>query len=740
MKNYIRLLNLLAYWASAFLFFFSFNVKAQNPKWINYTNIDMITSIVSYNNILWIGARGGVVRFDPQTLSKEIFTRADGLVANDITCLDVGPDGRVWAIGSWGNPGFGVYNGNNWSIEGGNISYSTLTLKVSGDGTVYYISSSGDLMAYNGGHIQTIFQHIYNNPFALGPSKYIWIAQYPGVKYYNGTSWTSLDSTNSGLVSNTVNAILSDNLGRTWFSTPRGVSMFNGNNWFSYTGIINGIPLDKLELSTADVYNNLWFKYFPLGAQPQIIKFDGNQWISFDSTKFSIPAYSSIGCSCADNAGNIYFSLTPTLVTQNDLAWRGGGQILASDGTTWKILDVHSGTLPISPIYNFGLGNNGQVWMGSFMNGAVEKNGNSWSTFDYQNSGIYPSNMVNGFAFDASGGVWIVGCSWNVPCAKGGTSYFNGSNWITYNHATGTFPSNNILCVAIDKCGVVWFGTDIGLIKREGSTMTIYNLQNSELPSNKINCIVVDKQNNIWVGTDKGIAKFDGISWTVRNSQNSGLPGDFIKSISLDKNGKLWFLVSIDGYYNWYVVSYNGSAWNSWTTPGTSHCMCIDSTNSVWIGTYGKGVSKFTGSTWTTFNTGNSGIGYNYIEGIMADRNGNIWFGAEDYGGGVSVYNPNGIVVVEPIVRLPTEYILSQNYPNPFNPATNINFSLPKAEFVTLKIYDILGKEVTTLINEELNAGNHTKTWNASNLSSGVYFYQLKTGSFCQTKKMILVK
>ena len=85
-------------------------------------------------------------------------------------------------------------------------------------------------------------------------------------------------------------------------------------------------------------------------------------------------------------------------------------------------------------------------------------------------------------------------------------------------------------------------------------------------------------------------------------------------------------------------------------------------------------------------------------------------------------------------------FMLNQNYPNPFNPSTNINFTLPNSEFVTLKIYDILGEEVTTLINEEMIAGNYTKIWDAKNLSSGVYFYKLTAGKFSETKKMILVR
>ena len=88
----------------------------------------------------------------------------------------------------------------------------------------------------------------------------------------------------------------------------------------------------------------------------------------------------------------------------------------------------------------------------------------------------------------------------------------------------------------------------------------------------------------------------------------------------------------------------------------------------------------------------------------------------------------------------PWKFKLEQNYPNPFNPATNISFVIGHQSFVTLKIYDILGREVTTLINEEKPAGIYKITFNASNLASGIYFYQLKAGSYIQTKKMVLLK
>jgi hypothetical protein len=89
---------------------------------------------------------------------------------------------------------------------------------------------------------------------------------------------------------------------------------------------------------------------------------------------------------------------------------------------------------------------------------------------------------------------------------------------------------------------------------------------------------------------------------------------------------------------------------------------------------------------------------------------------------------------------VPKAYSLNQNYPNPFNPSTKIRFDLPKNSFVTLKVYDITGRLVSTLLNENLAAGTKEYDWNAINMPSGVYFYTIKAGDFTQTKKMILVK
>ncbi len=100
---------------------------------------------------------------------------------------------------------------------------------------------------------------------------------------------------------------------------------------------------------------------------------------------------------------------------------------------------------------------------------------------------------------------------------------------------------------------------------------------------------------------------------------------------------------------------------------------------------------------------------------------------------------PDGLFELENY-NLPAGYVLRQNYPNPFNPNTTIKFSIPKTEFVTLKVYNLLGQEVATLVSETLNIGSYSYTWDADQLASGVYLYKLQAGDFVETKKMIFLK
>jgi hypothetical protein len=131
---------------------------------------------------------------------------------------------------------------------------------------------------------------------------------------------------------------------------------------------------------------------------------------------------------------------------------------------------------------------------------------------------------------------------------------------------------------------------------------------------------------------------------------------------------------------------------------------------------------------------------YNY----QISNNQNQWMGGKlflcDLMTGAVIKTQQIMVGVKDHPALPTECTLSQNYPNPFNPTTNITFAIPSSNVTSLKVFDVLGQEVAVLVNEKKDAGTYTVPFNAAQLPSGVYFYQLRSGSFVETKKMLMLK
>jgi len=166
--------------------------------------------------------------------------------------------------------------------------------------------------------------------------------------------------------------------------------------------------------------------------------------------------------------------------------------------------------------------------------------------------------------------------------------------------------------------------------------------------------------------------------------------------------------------------------------------------------------ARFTGAELTTL--------MHNVNGIFAGEFDTLSYGgATKYGGGLTILKPakylaevsmvyrSSLAEVAPVTgpgymvseQEPLQYNLAQNYPNPFNPVTTIEFDLPEDAFVTLKIYNVLGQEVATLIDrEEFTEGNNSVEFDASALSSGVYYYRLivNDGQFAQVKKMMLLK
>jgi photosystem II stability/assembly factor-like uncharacterized protein len=165
-------------------------------------------------------------------------------------------------------------------------------------------------------------------------------------------------------------------------------------------------------------------------------------------------------------------------------------------------------------------------------------------------------------------------------------------------------------------------------------------------------------------------------------------------------------------------------------------CLFIDPLDKIYVGTGNKGVivSTDNGSSWIVQNEGLSDSVITQID-MSSDKR--IFVGTEHAG---LFHSAEPVIVSIEEISQPEVYSLKQNYPNPFNPTTTIEYAIPSLSTVILKVYDILGREVATLVSEEKLAGRYMVTFDGSGLSSGVYFYRLETGGYSDIKKLILIK
>jgi hypothetical protein len=158
--------------------------------------------------------------------------------------------------------------------------------------------------------------------------------------------------------------------------------------------------------------------------------------------------------------------------------------------------------------------------------------------------------------------------------------------------------------------------------------------------------------------------------------------------------------------------------------------------NVIVVGTDTSGVylSSDFGNTWLGAGTGLSG---KVIKGIVMNPDGYLLCGTENEGIFIANLNPSD---VDDTDNKSLMFSLRQNYPNPFNPATKISFSVPHSDIVQIKVYDLLGREIKTLLNEFKLPGTYEIEFNASGLASGIYFYRIISGSYSAVKKMILLR
>jgi hypothetical protein len=329
----------------------------------------------------------------------------------------------------------------------------------------------------------------------------------------------------------------------------------------------------------------------------------------------------------------------------------------------------------------------------------------------------------------------------------------NGETWDTLNVIEQLQSGDYLMNVSVSNTGIVYCGiwrrtgekgghTFIASSTDDGATWTTpgLDLMGGHLFDYKGEIVIsagydasLDALrfgwNDVYLSTD------NGYTWTDLGMAPFFVMYGQVLSLCLDGN---ILLAGSDPYSSGLFLS-NDSC-NTWTKVSTINPqtgLSIE-TGGTLIGTDSLGVFLFNDD-GDSLGSRNDGLANLNIHTLTIDNNNYVYAGTDN---GVWRRSLSDITSVEEeqFDEIPTEFSLSQNYPNPFNPATSIQYQVSSVSLMSLVVYDILGNEIETLISEEKPAGTYELTWNASNLTSGIYFYQLKAGEYISTKKMILLK
>ena len=722
---------------------------SQNPEWINYTNNDEILSMKMDGDNIWIGTTVGLVKLNKNTGDKMFYNKLNSsLPSNWISCINIDKNGTLW-LGT--REGLVTFDGTNWMTI---LSLDSVVNDIEFDKfDNIWIGTDGGLLKFDGSNWIT-----YNTSNSGLPSNFIqcikidiegnkWIGtgylfdQGAGIAKFDGENWEVYNTLNSGLPSNHIRVITSDDSGNLWAGTPDGIAKFDGLEWTKYYEDENPISFYHLYCMGFDHEGILW-----VGTLEVIAKYKNGKWELIDGL--------------LNNYGATSFLFDDTRLWLGACTYEGfgswsGNGLFHLDGSGCTKIDISDSQLPHSGVIGVRVDNNnskwlfcGEFWKSTCGESLVEISGNTWTIYDTTNSEL-PGVSISDIAFDNNNNKWV--------CTGSGLAKFNGGNWLVHSSSNSGLPTNSLSCITIDDNNIKWIGTGghwrsgAGIVKYNGEDWEVYNTTNSGLPTNSINCITIDKDNNKWIGTEgQGVVKYDGSNWEIFNFYNVGLPSNYIKCITIDLDGIIWIgtgdylgsggLVKFDGT-NWVRINKSNTGLPDWINSVQINCVEVDNFNNKWIGTFSRGLVYYDNSEWKSYNESNSGLVDNFVASLAIDKNGNKWIGTWN---GLAVITESGVVSVDEKDKFrslfPNNFQLSQNYPNPFNPSTKIKYSIPRTANVVIKVFDILGKEIETLVNEEKTAGTYELTWTIANQPSGVYFYRIQAGDFIQTKKMILLK
>ena len=583
-----------------------------------------------------------------------------------------------------------------------------------------------------------------------------------GIVKFDGQQWGAFDNTNSYLPSNFVSTVVVEDNVVVWMGTTNGAVRFNGITWNVHQVSNSGIPANEVNAIAIDEAGNKW-----LGTENGLARFDGFDWTVYNVSNSQLPS-NSVRAIVTDN-GNKWIATTAGLAKFDD--------------TSWTVYTNANSGLPANEVSALAIDTADRQWIGTNGGGFVLFDDTSWRVYDTTNSDL-PADAINCIVIDQDGGKWIATSGGLalfdplMPPPETPTLFFppdaeaSLSTFLTLSWNPSENAQSYRLQIAMDATfSTIIYDAAIGSTWQdvELSPLTTYywrvTASNSDAAS---------EWSTAWTFVT-GSSSFNLL-------YDSGAPGDglyqpfpnanWILANRLTAPSKDVIITSLSYYYlgdhangdgSLVPVVYASSVAQG-GIPGTSPLYAGASLSPARVGWNEVDLTATNVSLATTSSTEFFvGVRYNGntepMIGYTPISNGRGWQYDASLGEWVSLDAATGfpatlfirarvdfLTGVEVIDNnVPNEYFLTPNYPNPFNPSTTVQYGLPKAQEVVVKVFNITGQEMTTLVDARQDAGTYTLTWNGKSSSgqvvaTGVYFLRIQAGSFVQTRKLLLLQ
>ncbi|MFZ1978748.1 MAG: T9SS type A sorting domain-containing protein [Bacteroidota bacterium] len=530
----------------------------------------------------------------------------------------------------------------------------------------------------------------------------------------NGTSWSAV---NNGLKASPVFAFAVSPNGtgdKNLFAAGDSGVFLSTDHGTSWTAVNNGLPKYSIHALAA----------YPNGAGGMNLFAGTNGSGIFRSTDNGT-SWTQVNAGLTN--GTVYsfsiFSSSDGTGSTNILAGTDGGVFLSADnGLTWS----------------------------SFNSGFSKNSSLSVPALAFSDSNLIAGTYGGGVSSSTDGGtIWkgeSVGLTTsNIPClfvshsnyfAGTGNGVFlsinNGASWNQMNNGLIDNGVNSFAASGIN----LFAGTGNGVFRSSNNGASWSQVNNGLLNISVYSLAVEDT--NLFAGTSGGVflSTDNGSSWSAAST---GLNGNGVSVFAV--SGKNIFAGTY--YGGVFLSTNNGTSWSavdSGLISSPINAFAVSGTN-IFLGDNAGFVflSTNNGTSWSAINGGLGGLVVGTISSLVVTQT--TLFAGTD--AGVWSLPLSDIITSVPAkgsASLPTYFKLDQNYPNPFNPSTTISFSIPQHSFVSLKVFDLMGREISTIVSGDLQAGSYSRCWNAKGFSSGVYFYRLQAGTYTQTKRLVLLK